>query len=124
MKFNFDVGEDGAAEAVGEEAGLFVFALGLAAEGGVAAMPSGATTTNPPRITDFGECSVEFWLIVGLGARQALSSWGVAITRRLVERIAWATFKMEQIDYNLKSRIEEGYFAWGHCEWKSYKDLT
>ncbi len=43
---------EGAAEAVGEEAGFFVVALGLTAEGGVAAMPGGATTTNPPRIID------------------------------------------------------------------------
>ncbi len=38
----FDACEDGAAEAVGEEAGVFVVGLGLAAEGGVAAMPETA----------------------------------------------------------------------------------
>ncbi len=38
-EFVFDAGEDVAAEAVGEGAGFFVVALGLAAEGGVAATP-------------------------------------------------------------------------------------
>ncbi len=39
-----DIGwDDGAAGAAGEEAGFFVVALGLAAEGGVAAMPGGVS---------------------------------------------------------------------------------
>ncbi len=43
--FVFGAGEDGPAEAVGEEAGFFVVALGLAAEGGVAAMPDALSQT-------------------------------------------------------------------------------
>ncbi len=94
---------------VGEEAGFFVVASGLAAKGGVAAMPGGATATNPPRITDSTRRAKTTALLTHRAERVHISRAPEEVNMKFRKRaVLYLAFTLLCIGDSATAQVQEG----------------